>query len=82
MKDLDTWETRRQNLISFLEIQNLTLDLREIMREMEYSNKKELINDIMSRVLGIQHRYSQHTYNNRYSQCINHTFHFSSTFLG
>ena len=48
MKDLDTWETRRQNLISFLEIQNLTLDLREIMREMEYSNKKELINDIMS----------------------------------
>ncbi|MFX1394928.1 MAG: transcriptional regulator [Promethearchaeota archaeon] len=48
MRDLDTWETRRQKLINFLEIQKLTLDLREIMREMDYSSKKELLNDIIS----------------------------------
>ena len=48
MKDSDTWETKRQKLISFLVIQNDTLDLRQIMREMEYSSKRALLNDIMS----------------------------------
>ena len=48
MKESDTWETRRQKLINFLEIQKATLDLRQIMRELEYSNKRALLNDIMS----------------------------------
>ena len=48
MKESDTWETRRQKLINFLVNQKATLDLRQIMRELEYSNKRALLNDIMS----------------------------------
>ncbi|MFX1256784.1 MAG: hypothetical protein ACFFAN_02915 [Promethearchaeota archaeon] len=48
MDDSNTWETRRQKLIKMLTIQKETIDLRTLFRELEYPNKKVLINDIMS----------------------------------
>ncbi len=46
--DIDTWETRRQRLIKLLVDENLKLDLRSILKELEYSSKKSLINDVQS----------------------------------
>jgi len=48
MSNSDTWETRRQKLIKFLTIHKSTIDLKSILRELEYSNKRALIEDIMS----------------------------------
>lgn len=48
MNNLDTWETRWQKVMNLLEIQRRILDLSQLMREMEYSSKKALLNDIMS----------------------------------
>ena len=48
MKESDTWETKRQKLINFLVNQNATLDLRQIMKELEYPSKRALLNDTMS----------------------------------
>ena len=46
--DLNTWETRRQKLIEYLSIPNISLDLKTIMKELEYPNKHVLIDDIAS----------------------------------
>jgi len=46
--DIDTWETRRQKLIKLLVEEKLILDLRSILKELEYTSKKSLINDVQS----------------------------------
>ena len=48
MEDSDTWETRRQKLIRMLTDQEETIDLRFILRELEYPNKGSLLKDINS----------------------------------
>lgn len=48
MNDSNTWETRRQRLIRLLTVQKFEIDLKLIMKEMEYSHKRVLINDIIS----------------------------------
>ena len=48
MLEENEWETRRQKLIKFLKEYDAIHDLRTLMREMEYPNKKVLINDIES----------------------------------
>lgn len=47
-EDIDTFETRRQKLIRKLMIEKSFIDLKLIMKEMEYSSKKNLLNDIES----------------------------------
>ena len=46
MNESNTWETRRQKLIRILTDQKATLDLKSILKELEYSSKKALLNDI------------------------------------
>ncbi len=48
MEDSNTWQTRRQKLINILKEYGFSIDLKSLMRELEYSNKKYLIKDIMS----------------------------------
>ena len=48
MDHSNTWQTRRQKLIKILKEYSFSIDLRSLMRELEYSNKKNLINDILS----------------------------------
>ena len=48
MEESNTWDTRRQKLIKLLTVQKAIIDLRSIMREMEYPNKKALVNDVQS----------------------------------
>ena len=48
MEDSNIWLTRRQKLINLLKEYSFSIDLRSLMREMEYSSKRILINDIMS----------------------------------
>ena len=48
MENSNTWLTRRQKLMKILKEYSYSIDLRSLMRELEYSNKKNLINDIMS----------------------------------
>ncbi len=42
----NTWETRRQKLIELLTVFHYTVDLKDLMRLLEYSNKKEMLNDV------------------------------------
>ncbi|MBY8981765.1 MAG: transcriptional regulator [Candidatus Lokiarchaeota archaeon] len=46
MNDFENWKTRREKLLERLENMKEIQDLRSIMREMEYPNKKVLISDI------------------------------------
>jgi len=48
MNNSNIWETRRQRLIKVLKTQNILLDLRNIIKELEYPNKRALIEDIKS----------------------------------
>ena len=48
MNNSDTWETRCHRLIKILKTQNILLDLRSIIKELECSSKKVLIEDIKS----------------------------------
>ena len=48
MDDSNTWQTRRQKLTKLLKEHSFSVDLRSVMRELEYSSKKTLINDIIS----------------------------------
>ncbi len=56
MDDSNSWETRRQRLIRRLTIQKETIDLRTILRELEYSSKRALINDITSVVKTLKNK--------------------------
>ena len=47
-EETSTWETRRQKLIKMLKDEKFTIDLRMILRELEYPNKHALINDVSS----------------------------------
>ena len=48
MEANEDWETRREKLIKMLTVDNEILDLHSILKELEYPNKKVLINDIKS----------------------------------
>ncbi len=48
MNNSNIWETRRQRLIKILKTHKILLDLRSIIKELEYSSKKALIEDIKS----------------------------------
>ena len=48
MDDSNTWQTRRQKLTKLLKEYSFSIDLRSVMRELEYPSKKFLINDIIS----------------------------------
>ncbi len=48
MEDSNIWLTRRQKIIKLLKEYSFSIDLKSIMRELEYSSKRMLINDIMS----------------------------------
>ena len=48
MVNANTWQTRRQKLIKILKEYSYSIDLKNLMKELEYSNKKNLINDILS----------------------------------
>jgi predicted Zn-ribbon and HTH transcriptional regulator len=48
MVNSNSWLTRRQKLIKLLKEYRFSIDLGNLMRELEYSNKKILNNDIMS----------------------------------
>ena len=48
MDDSNTWQTRRQKLIKILKEYSYSVDLRSLMKELEYSSKRAMINDIMS----------------------------------
>ena len=48
MDDSNTWLTRRQKLMKILKEYSFNIDLRSLMRELEYSRKRILFNDIMS----------------------------------
>jgi predicted Zn-ribbon and HTH transcriptional regulator len=56
MDDLDTWETRRQKLIRLLTVQKETIDLRFILRELEYPNKNSLLKDVNSIVKTLKNK--------------------------
>ncbi|MFX0070268.1 MAG: transcriptional regulator [Candidatus Hermodarchaeota archaeon] len=43
-----TWETRRQKIITFIKEMGNPIDLKRILKEFEYRNKKTLINDVLS----------------------------------
>ncbi len=44
----NTWETRRQKLIELLTVFHYSVELKDLMRLLEYSNKKEMLNDVAS----------------------------------
>ncbi len=46
MSEINKWKTRRQRLLSILEDTVEINDLKALMTQMEYPNKKSLINDI------------------------------------
>ena len=48
MNDSETWETRRQKLIRMLTIQEETIDLHFLLKELEYPNKRSLLKDVNS----------------------------------
>ena len=48
MDDSNTWQTKRQKIIKILKEYSCSIDLKDLMKELEYSNKKNLINDVMS----------------------------------
>ena len=51
MSEIDnsnTWQTRRQKLMDLFKNNRISTDLRSLMREFEYPNKRILINDVMS----------------------------------
>ncbi|TFG27859.1 MAG: transcriptional regulator [Promethearchaeota archaeon] len=48
MDDSVIWETKRERLIRILKDNQVSIDLRSIMKEFEYPSKKSLIRDITS----------------------------------
>ena len=48
MDDSNTWQTKRQKIIKLLKEYSYSIDLKDLMKDLEYSNKKNLINDVMS----------------------------------
>ena len=48
MDNSEIWKTKRQKLIKTLKTNRFSIDLRNIMKEFEYPNKKSLIKDITS----------------------------------
>jgi predicted Zn-ribbon and HTH transcriptional regulator len=46
IKEINTWNTRRQKLIKILNEREDVIELKSIMRELEYPNKRTLVEDI------------------------------------
>ena len=61
MENSELWDTKRQKLIKTLKNSNVYIDLRSLMREFEYTSKKNLIRDIISIMKTLRNEYSQLT---------------------
>lgn len=74
MDNQDIWKTRRQKLISTLKNVNSSIDLRSLMKEFEYPNKKSLIRDIMSIIKTLKNEQLQVMISAPYCNACGYTF--------